>query len=130
VLGEIGAGHIPELLVFNKADVAPTVAEDLARRYPGSVVISARRGQGVDALVEAIAHQLHLASRTVDLRVPFSRGDVLAALHREGEVLEASEGDGWTLVRAKLPASALAQFASFLVDDPDEPASEGLDDGD
>jgi GTP-binding protein HflX len=130
VLGEIGAGDIPELLVFNKADVAPEVAEDLARRYPGSMVISARRGQGLDALVEAIAHQLHRASRTVDLRVPFSRGDVLAALHREGEVLEATEGDGSTLVRAKLPVPALAQFASFLIDHPDEPTGEGPDDGD
>jgi GTPase len=119
VLGEIGAGDVAELLVFNKADVAPLVARELAGRFPGSVIISAARGQGVDELVEAVAYQLHRSSRVVELSVPYSRGDVLAALHREGEVLEAIEGEGATMVRAKLPVAALAQFVPFMSDGTD-----------
>ena len=46
VLGEIGAGDIPELVVFNKADLAPDEAQELAIRYPGAVVISAATGTG------------------------------------------------------------------------------------
>ena len=122
VLDEIGAAGLPELLVFNKADVAPEAAGELASRYAGALVVSARRGDGVAAVVEAIADRLHSASRLVQLSIPFSRGDVLAALHREGEVLATLEGEAATLVRAKLPAPSLNHFAPFL-------AGGALDDG-
>ena len=46
VLAEIGAADIPEVLVFNKADLAPAAAKALALRYPGAVVISAATGMG------------------------------------------------------------------------------------
>ncbi|HTT88646.1 MAG TPA: hypothetical protein VMF65_03770, partial [Acidimicrobiales bacterium] len=49
---------------------------------------------------------------------PFSRGDVLAALHREGEVLETVEAEQATVVRAKLAGAALAQFAPFMAPSP------------
>ena len=114
VLGEIGAADIPELLVFNKADVAAGVARDLAARHPGSVVVSAARGDGVEELLAAVAHQLRLASRVVELSVPFSRGDILAALHREGEVLSTREGEEATFVTARLPAAGMAQFTAFV----------------
>jgi GTPase len=114
VLGEIGAADLPEVLVFNKADLAPEVAEALALRNPGAVAISAATGQGIDVLLDAIAHQLRASAHVVELSIPFSRGDVLAALHREGEVLMTTEGEQATTVRAKLAGSALAQFVPFM----------------
>ncbi|MGH9106556.1 MAG: GTPase HflX [Acidimicrobiales bacterium] len=117
VLGEIGAADIAELVAFNKADLAPA-AEGLARRHPGAFAISAASGRGIGTLLEAIGHQLHRASRLVELSVPYSRGDVMAAVHREGEVLATSEGEGATTVLAKLPGAALSQFAPFLRERP------------
>ena len=114
VLDEIGAGGIPEVLVFNKADLAPSVAQDLALRYPAAIVISAATGQGIDLLLAAIAHQLRASAHVVELSIPYSRGDVLAALHREGEVLTTAEGEQATTVRAKLAGAALAQFSPFI----------------
>jgi GTP-binding protein HflX len=121
VLAEIGAGDIPELLVFNKADVAPEEAAKLAAGHPGSVVMSARTGQGVQDLLKAMGEALRSASRVVRLEVPYSRGDVLAALHREGEVLEMVEGETSMVVRARLGDDGLGQFAAF-VSAPDGPA--------
>lgn len=114
VLDEIGASGIPEVLVFNKTDLAPAVSEGLALRHPGTVVISAATGQGIDTLLDAIAYQLRASAHVVELSIPYSRGDVLAALHREGEVLTMVEGEQSTTVRAKLAGAALAQFAPFL----------------
>src|SRR3954470_23447816 len=51
VLAEIGAGDVPELLAFNKADIAPE-AKRLAERNPGSVRISALTGDGIDDLLD------------------------------------------------------------------------------
>lgn len=118
VLGEIGAGDIPELLVFNKADVAPEVAARLACRYPGSVVISAATGSGIGLLLDAVGQRLRLTSRVIELDVPFERGDVLAALHREGEVLSAHDEQRATRVKARLSAAGVARFGQFLADGP------------
>ncbi len=115
VLAEIGAADIAEVLVFNKADRAPDVAAELAARYPGGLVISAATGQGIEDLLDAIAHRLRAGGQVVDLSIPYSRGDVLAALHREGEVLSTIDGEESTAVRARLPRAALALFAPFVV---------------
>ena len=114
VLAEIGASNVPELVVFNKADLAPGKALELSQRYPGSVVVSAARGQGMAELLGAMAERLRRANRVVELSVPYDRGDVLAALHREGEVLSSEQADGATVVRATLPASAVSRFEPYL----------------
>jgi GTP-binding protein HflX len=114
VLAEIGAAAIPELMVFNKADLAPGRARELAEGHPGSVVVSASRGDGVDELLAAVAQRLRSSNRVVLLSIPYERGDVLAALHREGEVLESHEADGATVVKVTLPASAVSRFLPYI----------------
>jgi len=114
VLGEIGAAEVPELMAFNKADVAPE-AKRLADRHPGSVMISALRGDGVEELLLALGDRLRLLARMVELSIPYARGDVVAAVHREGEVIaEEHETDG-TRIRARLDEAAAARFAEFVV---------------
>jgi GTP-binding protein HflX len=115
VLAEIGADHVPELLAFNKADVAPE-AKRLADRHPGSVVISAVTGQGIDDLLQAVADRLRAGTGVVELVVPYERGDVLAAVHREGEVvLEAPEPDAVRL-RVRVDPAGAARFREWAVD--------------
>nr|WP_296067495.1 GTPase HflX [uncultured Actinoplanes sp.] len=59
VLQEIGAGEVPELLVLNKADIAPAEwLTALRRAHPGAVVVSATTGSGVDDLRSALARRL------------------------------------------------------------------------
>ena len=124
VLAEIGAGAIPEILAFNKADQGP--AESLAAAHPGSVAISARAGTGMDDLLRVIADRLHAGDQTVELLVPFDRGDVLAAAHRLGEVLVEEPGEGGILVRARLDAEGRSRLAGYRLDGADEPEP-GLD---
>ncbi len=113
VLEEIGAQDVPELLVVNKADRsrrALRVAED----HPGAVVVSARTGDGTEDLLQALGAQLRVADRVVELLVPFERGDVLAAVHREGEVVDEAHGEGATLVHVVLDEAGRARFRQFL----------------
>ncbi len=115
VLGEIDAGEIDELLVFNKADLNPEEAERLVRANPGSVAVSAKTGQGIDDLLEALSNYLRANSRVVELEIPFSRGDVLAAVHREGEVLEEAHNDHGTRVQVRVDAAGAARFENWVV---------------
>ena len=114
VLDEIGAGEIPELLVVNKIDTAdPDRVRELARN--GAISVSARTGEGVDRLVAAIGDRLRALSPPVELVVPYDRGDVLAALHRDGEVLVEVHADGGMRVRARLEEADAGRFREFLV---------------
>lgn len=114
VLDEIGAGSVPELLVVNKADRSDEAAH-LAKVHEGAVCISARTGEGIDALLRAIGERLRSADRMVELAIPWARGDVLAAVHREGEVLDQEDGDNAAIVHVVLDAAGRARFSEFVV---------------
>jgi GTP-binding protein HflX len=114
VLEEIGAGDVPELLVFNKIDVT-TEGKRLVEANPGSVAISAVTGAGVDGLLDVLGDRLRAMSTIVELVVPYERGDVLAAIHREGEVLVEQHEDDGTRVRARLDDAPRNRFAEFVV---------------
>jgi GTP-binding protein HflX len=112
VLEEIGAGNVPELLVVNKVDRSPD-ARRFAEDHPGSVAVSATKGIGIDELLQAIGDRLRVADRVVELVVPYGRGDVLAAVHREGEVVETRNDEGATVVHVVLDDAGQARFREF-----------------
>jgi GTP-binding protein HflX len=114
VLGEIGAAGVPELVVVNKADLAPDEAKALAHGIEGAVLISARSGEGIDELLEVLGDRLRGSDRVVELVVPWSRGDVLAAIHREGEVVGQSDGEESATLQVVLDEVGRARFAEFL----------------
>jgi GTP-binding protein HflX len=114
VLEEIGADRVPELLVFNKIDRA-SVSARLAQDHPGSVEVSAREGIGMEALLQALGDRLRVADRVVELVVPYGRGDVLAAVHREGEVVDSHDDEGATVVHVVLDEAGRGRFKEFAV---------------
>ena len=120
VLAEIGAADVPELIAFNKVDNLDPGDEDdgdtlarLGQRYPGSVVLSAARGDGIDDLVAALSERLRALFHVVELVVPYDRGDVVAAIHRHGEVLAEEHDGGGTRLRARLHEVDVARFSVF-----------------
>jgi GTP-binding protein HflX len=115
VLREIGAGDRPELVVFNKSDRGPGAAR-LAAEHPGSVAISAVTGQGIDELLLRIGDRLRALTTPVELLVPYDRGDVIAALHRSGEVLSETAEDGGIRVQVRVGAEDAPRFADFALD--------------
>jgi len=114
VLLEIGAADVPELVVVNKCDRAPEGAKRLSHTVEGSVVISAHTGEGLDELLEVMADRLRVGDRAVQLVVPWARGDVLAAVHREGEVLAQTDGEESATLQVVLDEVGRARFAEFV----------------
>ncbi|MGZ0184922.1 MAG: GTPase HflX [Acidimicrobiales bacterium] len=127
VLDEIGADRVPELFVFNKADLAPAAAARLVDREPGSVAISAETGEGMDDLLAMVGRRLRRQTIVVRLLVPYARGDVLAMAHREGEVLEVEEAvDGW-VVQVRVDEGSAGRLAEFHVDEESRAGAEADD---
>ena len=115
VLDEIGAGDVPELVVVNKADRAPEVAAELVSELAGSVAISAAAGTGIDDLLRTLGDRLRLADVIVTLRIPHDRGDLVAAAHREGEVIDVRHDDDGAVLRVVLDDAGQARFDEWKV---------------
>jgi GTP-binding protein HflX len=114
VLLEIGAAELPELIVFNKADLMGEQARvRLANLYPDARFISALEGQGLDPLVERIGELLERATVTLTLEIPYARGDVVAAAHRFGEVIEEKHDDNGMILEVRVPEASRSRFAQF-----------------
>ncbi len=124
VLAEIGADGLPELLVVNKADAilarqqrdggAGEEARRLMAAHEGSVMVSARTGQGLPELLVAMGDRLRVGDRVVELDIPWARGDVLAAVHREGEIVGEQAGAESTRIQVVLDDVGKSRFAAFL----------------
>ena len=108
-LAEIGAGQVPELVVLNKVDLGDAI-EDL----PAGVRVSGATGEGIERLLVAIGDRLRALNQVEVLRVPFDRGDLLAEIHREAEVLTQEPHDGFVEVRIRADEAARALLRRHL----------------
>jgi GTP-binding protein HflX len=116
VLAEIDADSVPEVLVVNKSDIADReLVAELCGAHPRAVVTSAATGEGIDRVLTTIAGRLRELKPIVELVVPFDRGDILAGLHRDGEVLVQVHGEGGTRLRARMGPDDLARYRPFVV---------------
>jgi len=116
VLDEIAASDVAELLVFNKIDLIDdhgvTRLENL---WPEAVMISARTGEGLDELKAAIGDALSKDLVTLSLSVPYDRGDVVAAAHRIGEVVEEKHDAEGTILDVRVPERSVVRFSDFVI---------------
>jgi GTP-binding protein HflX len=121
VLGEIerrrNVPMPPELVVVNKIDATNEVAlARLRHLLPGAVFVSAHSGAGIPALRERIAELLPRPEQEVDVLVPYARGELVARVHREGEVLTERHTAEGTELRARVKPDLAGVLASFSVD--------------
>jgi GTPase len=116
VLGEIGAGEVPEIVVINKADDAdPIEVEGLRLSERESVVVSARTGAGIDDLLREIERRLPRHDRQVTVTIPYHRGDLVSRAHQEGEVLAVRHGQDGTELTARVPPGLAAELGRVEV---------------
>ncbi len=92
LLEELGCENKPIITVFNKCDLP---CDSAGLRVPGSVGISALRGDGLDTLLETIAKTLPPSRARVKMLIPYSDGAAAAALRKDGAVFsEDYRADG------------------------------------
>jgi GTP-binding protein HflX len=116
VLAEVGADKLPELLVVNKVDAASEeTLLRLKREWPDAVFVSARTGSGIEQLQEAIEARLPRPAVEMSVLFPYDRGDLVARVHRRGEVLETEHRDGGTFMRVRVSEMLAANLAKYLV---------------
>ncbi|EHB44108.1 GTP-binding proten HflX [Mycolicibacterium rhodesiae JS60] len=118
VITEVQRDHhappAPELLVVNKIDDADdlTLAQ-LRRALPGAVFVSAHTGEGLPRLRARLGELVEPREITVDVTIPYDRGDLVARLHSDGHVDAVEHTDAGTRLKARVPAALAASLREF-----------------
>src|SRR6202011_1313001 len=115
VIKELDAFGKQTLIVFNKIDnlTDRELAETYVKRFPGSVAISARTGEGVDKLIQALQQALSSWRLRSRFRIPAHETALIAEIHRVGHVLELKyEGDDAVIV-AHVPPELAQKLERF-----------------
>ncbi len=114
VIADFDASSIAELVVFNKADL---VSDEVQVRLRGMVqwalLVSARTGQGIDALQEAIAGMLPKPDVEFVGVIPYSRGDLVSRIHLAGKVLDTEYVEEGTSLRALVREDLAHELKEF-----------------
>lgn len=114
VIAEVGARSIPEIVVFNKADL---VSDDTRLVLRGlqhdAIFASARTGEGMDELLARIDATLPKPSVPMTLLVPFDRGDVVSRIHERYTVEDEQYDAEGTRMTVLVTAAAAAQLEEF-----------------
>ena len=122
VLGEILAEsgidgtltQIPEIIAINKADVAdPVVVNGILAKEKSAHVVSARTGEGIPELLEAISELLPRPDIEVNALVPYARGDLVAKVHEHGQVLDLEHTAEGTRLRARVTPALAADLTGY-----------------
>jgi GTP-binding protein HflX len=111
-LVEIEATEKPVINALNKIDRfrdRQALAELLAE-FPNSIPISALRGHGLDALLARAEEVLQTGMVSVDVVIPYERGDLVAFLHERGQIEQESHTAEGTHIQGRLPRGLAAQL--------------------
>ena len=115
VIKELNAFGKQTVIVFNKIDNLANreLAEAYTKRFPGSVAISARTGEGVNNLVQALQDALSAWRLRSRFRIPASEPALIAEIHRVGHVLELTYDGNDAVIVAHVPPELSQKLAAF-----------------
>lgn len=115
VTKELDAYGKQTLIVFNKIDNLPDreLAETYVKRFSGSVAISARTGEGVNRLVQALQDALSSWRLRLHFRIPTKESALLAEIHRVGHVLELKYEGNDAVIVAHVPPHLEAKLSRY-----------------
>ena len=119
VLDELGAKDKTIIMVYNKIDKLPPdsgLAERLSKEE-NSICISAKARYNLDGLLALIAENLKLKAVEESFLVPYSDSAAVGRLHDAGTVLEQEYLAEGTLLKVRLDAEQVQQFAKYLAAD-------------
>ena len=116
VMADVGADTIPELLVVNKIDAAdPDSLMIMRNELSNAVFVSARTGDGVDKLRQAIEQELPRPAVGLRVVVPYVRGDLVSRVRSRGEVHHTDHRDDGTYMDVRVDEALAAELEPFVL---------------
>ena len=110
---ELGASDKPVLTVFNKCDLTPNLHFFSADR--NTVRISAKTGEGLEALLKKIASMLENSRRRVKLIIPYSDGNLTSRIRNDGELISEEYTSDGIMIDAVLDSVFLNLVKNYII---------------
>ena len=110
LIHELKADQIPCIRVYNKCDVAFSGERS---HEEDAVSISAKTGEGIPALMEAIDRRLDKGTRRVVIHLPYDKAGLLDSLYREAKVEDVAYQESID-VTAVCPPKVLGQLKDYI----------------
>ena len=110
LIQELGAEQIPRLEVFNKCDLS---FGDILPHGEDRVSISAKTGEGLPQLLQAIGKRLDSGARRVTLHLPYQEGGALERLYQEAKVEKVDYGETIDVVAVCTPRT-IGQLKAYV----------------
>jgi GTP-binding protein HflX len=115
VVGEVEARDIPEIIVFNKADLIDDNQNILLRGLePNAVFVSAKTGEGVEALQQLIADTIPEPDVEVTAVIPYEHGEIVSMIHKSGHVLDTDYVESGTRIHARVSVEMAARIEQYI----------------
>lgn len=109
VLASLGAADKPKIDVINKVDLLESLPQ-----WPGAMPISAKTGEGIDALLDEIKRQIRGVQRKLRVSIPYAQGALMSMLHSSGAVLCEEYTDTGVVIEAMADDQLYGRLASKL----------------
>jgi GTPase len=115
VVGEVDARDIPEIIVFNKCDLIDDDQQILLRGLePNAVFVSAKTGEGVEALQQLIADTIPEPDVVVTAVIPYEHGEIVSMIHKSGHVLDTDYVESGTRIHARVSVEMAARIGQYI----------------
>lgn len=114
-LAELEVDHLPCVVALNKIDLLPegvNPVQSLGITDP-AVLVSARTGQGIEALMVAIEAAMVGSLQPIHVLIPYNRGDLLSLFHERGQVDGEDHGTEGFVLYGRLPARLIPYFEPY-----------------
>ena len=116
VLEQIDAHTIPQIVVYNKVDLLDEfVRASLERANPGTELVSAMTGEGIDKLLEHIQVAANASSSLMEVLLPFDRGQLVSLAHQRTTIVNQRYTETGTWMQLRVPKPLVSRFDDYLV---------------
>ncbi|HPB42362.1 MAG TPA: GTPase HflX [Sphaerochaeta sp.] len=117
VLEDLGVTDKPAIVVANKIDKVEDffALSRLKSLYQPVLETSLKSGQGLETLIDAITETIHTLNPTLSYKFPNDRHDLVAYLHRSGQVANISYTEEGIIVKARLAERFASSLSSYRV---------------
>jgi len=113
LIGELGAADTPRLEVLNKSDI---FTGDVLPRGEHILRVSAKTGEGTDALLEKVAEILLAQSKRVWFAIPYRDSRLVELIYRDGEILQRNDLDNCVEIEATVSDRLMGQLEQYVVE--------------
>ena len=115
VLRDLEVADKPRVTALNKIDLLDDPDEVDTTLYPNAVPVSALKHEGLEALLEKIAHVLADSMEAVEVVIPFNKSELVELFHRRGHVEQEEHRTEGTYLRGRLPRTLKGYYRAYYL---------------